>query len=88
MLKNTRHSNEFCKTDENTKGTRVGFDAVWSEVCCQVEGSKSRNPIRHSIRAASMTGPDTDLKLIDITGPIGVSALPGLAIFTLELTRH
>lgn len=88
MLRNTRHSNEFYKTDENAEGTSAGFDAVWSEVSCQVEGNKSCNPIHHSVHAASVTGSDTDLKLIDITGQIGVSAPPGLTMFTLELNRH
>ena len=70
------------------KGTIAVFDAVQCWVSCQVEESKSCNPIHHRLQTASVTEADTDLRLIDITGQIGVSARPGLHMFTLELTHH
>lgn len=50
--------------------------------------SKSCNPIHHRLQKAGLTEADTDLRLIDITGQIVVSAWPGLAMFILELTHH
>ncbi len=88
MVKNTRHYNESYKTDENAEGTSDVFDAVQSEVSCQVEESKSCYPIHHRLHTASVTEADADLRLIDITGQIVVSARSGLPMFTLELTHH
>lgn len=59
-----------------------------ARVSCQVEKSKSCNPIHHRLQTASVTEADTDLRLIDITGQIVVSVWPGFPMFTLELAHH
>lgn len=87
MFKNTRHYNKFQKTDENTKGTSVVFDAAQSWPSCQVEESKTCNPTQHGLQTARMTDGNTDLGIMGRTGQICVSAY-GLHVFTLELTDH
>lgn len=45
-------------------------------------------PSASAVQMACVTRADADFRLIDITGQIGVSALPGLSVFTLELSHH